>query len=76
MAPRFPTLPPVVDANVLRNDINSTCRKQKRRPLAALIDLQIRTIGTLYQLSDYPAPYIGAAPQIVTIPRPLRAVEI
>jgi hypothetical protein len=44
--------------------------------LAALVDLQIRTIGTLYQMSDYPAPYIGGEPQVVTIQRPPSAIEI
>jgi hypothetical protein len=44
--------------------------------LAALVELQIRTIGTLYQMSDYPAPYIGGEPQVITLPRPPGSVEI
>jgi len=44
--------------------------------LAALVELQIRTIATLYKMSDYPAPYVGGEPQVMTIPPPPGAIEI
>jgi hypothetical protein len=44
--------------------------------LASIVELQIRTIGTLYGMSDYDAPFIGGDPQIVTIPPPPGAVRL
>ena len=46
-----------------------------RRPVtlaesALLVDLQLRAIGALFQISDYPAPYIGGDAQIELLPAP------
>lgn len=35
-----------------------------------LVDLQLRTIGTLFQISNYPAPYIGGDVQVERLPAP------
>ena len=42
--------------------------------LASLVELQIRAIGTLYEVSDYRAPFIGGDPQIYPISTPTGAV--
>ncbi len=44
--------------------------------LASIIELQIRTIGTLYGMSDYPAPFIGGDPQLQTIAPPPGAARL
>jgi len=44
--------------------------------LAAIIDLEIRTIGTLYRVSDYPAPLVGGEPQIAEIVPPTEATPL
>jgi len=46
-----------------------------RRPaslqeIALIVDLYIRTIGVLFSMSDYSAPFIGGTPQVYAIPRP------
>lgn len=43
---------------------------QSLADLAFLVRLEIRTIGTLYEISDYPAPYVGGDPQIEMITPP------
>ena len=35
-----------------------------------IVDLYVRTIGVLFRLSDYSAPFIGGTPQTYAIPRP------
>jgi hypothetical protein len=35
---------------------------QSLAELASIVELQIRTIGTLYGMSDYDAPFIGGPP--------------
>jgi hypothetical protein len=42
----------------------------------SIVELQIRTVGTLYRMSDYDAPFIGGDPQIETIPPPTGAVRL
>jgi hypothetical protein len=49
---------------------------QSLAELASIVELQIRTIGTLYGMSDYAAPFIGGPPQIETIPPPTGAVRL
>jgi hypothetical protein len=44
--------------------------------LATVVDLQIRTIGILFGMSDYHAPLIGGDPQIEMIPPPTGAVAL
>jgi hypothetical protein len=44
--------------------------------LASLVRLQIRTVGTLYEISDYRAPFIGGEPQIERITPPDDAVTL
>lgn len=44
--------------------------------LASLVKLQIRTVGTLYEISDYRAPFIGGEPQIERITPPDDAVTL
>ena len=44
--------------------------------LASIVELQIRTIGTLYGMSDYPAPFIGGDPQLHTIAPPPGAARL
>jgi hypothetical protein len=34
------------------------------------VELQLRTIGACFHLSDYPAPYIGGEPQIEQLAAP------
>jgi hypothetical protein len=36
-----------------------------------LVKLYMNIIGTLFQISDYPAPFIGGETQIHEIPRPM-----
>ena len=36
-----------------------------------IVDLYIRTIGVLFSLSDYTAPFIGGTPQLYAIPKPI-----
>lgn len=43
---------------------------------ASIVELQIRTIGTLYGMSNYPAPSIGGDPQVHTIAPPPGAVRL
>jgi hypothetical protein len=43
--------------------------------LASIVDLQIRTIGALYGISDYHAPLVGGKPQICKIRPPRGAVR-
>ena len=38
---------------------------------ALLVKLYMSIIGTLFQLSNYPAPVIGGETQICEIPRPI-----
>lgn len=44
--------------------------------LASIVELQIRTIGTLYGMSDYDAPFIGGDPQLHTIAPPPGAARL
>jgi hypothetical protein len=44
--------------------------------LAAMVELQIRTVATLYVMSDYPAAYVGGEPQVHKIPPPVGAVVL
>lgn len=44
--------------------------------LASIVELQIRTIGTLYGMSDYHAPFIGGDPQLRTIEPPPGAARL
>ena len=44
--------------------------------LASLVKLQIQTVGTLYEMSDYPAPFIGGEPQIERMTPPDDAVTL
>jgi hypothetical protein len=44
--------------------------------LASIVELQIRTIGTLYGISGYPAPFIGGDPQILKIAPPSGAARL
>ena len=44
--------------------------------LASIVKLQIRTIGTLYGMSDYDAPFIGGDPQLHTIAPPPGAARL
>jgi hypothetical protein len=44
--------------------------------LASMIDIQIRTIGMLYGMSDYHAPLVGGKPQICKIRPPRGAVRL
>jgi hypothetical protein len=44
--------------------------------LASLVKLQIRTVGTLYEISDYQAPFIGGKPQIESITPPSGTVTL
>jgi hypothetical protein len=44
--------------------------------LASLVALQIRTVGTLYGMSDYRAPFIGGEPQIERITPPDGALPL
>lgn len=44
--------------------------------LAAIVDAEFRFIGAMYRSSDYPAPYIGGEPLILTIPTPPDAVTV
>jgi hypothetical protein len=41
-----------------------------------MVELQIRTVSTLYVMSDYPAPYIGGEPQILKFAPPPDAVTM
>jgi len=41
-----------------------------------MIDIQIRTIGMLYGMSDYHAPLVGGKPQICKIRPPRGAVRL
>jgi hypothetical protein len=44
--------------------------------LATVVDLQIRTIGTLFGMSNYPAPLVGGEPQIEKISPPAGAMPM
>jgi hypothetical protein len=44
--------------------------------LASIVEIQIRTIGTLYGMSDYHAPLIGGDPQLYTIAPPRGAARL
>jgi hypothetical protein len=52
-----------------------------RRPktldeLASIVEMQLRTVGTLFESSDYDAAYIGGPIQIETILPPLGAIAL
>jgi hypothetical protein len=44
--------------------------------LATVVDLQIRTVGALFGMSNYAAPFVGGQPQIEKIPPPPGAVPL
>ena len=44
--------------------------------LATVVDLQIRTIGTLFGMSTYHAPLVGGLPQIMKISPPVSAAPL
>lgn len=43
---------------------------------ASIVDLEIRTLGSLYRMSDYEAPYIGGEVQIIKILPPINAITL
>jgi hypothetical protein len=43
---------------------------------AALLELKLRAIATMFLISDHPAPYVGGAPQSIKIAPPAGAIQI